>query len=145
MIRSGRSYAAGEARGPALLLTAPLSFSGGIAVETGEIIDRAHPQQGSTVSGRILVLPGGRGSSSSSSVLAEAIRLRTAPVGIVLASPDPIMVVGSLVAQTLYGLYLPIMVCPIDGVADDVVLSMICDGEGAATLTFDGGRPGEVS
>ena len=55
------------------------------------------------------------------------------------------MVVGSLVAQTLYGLYLPIMVCPIDGVADGVDLAMTCDSKGAATLTFGDLRRGELS
>src|SRR4026207_1613126 len=83
--REGRAYAAGSAGGLALVLREPLSLFGGIAVETGEIIDNAHPDRGKTVSGRILVAAGGRGSSSSSAVLAEAIRLDTAPAGIVLA------------------------------------------------------------
>lgn len=65
----------------------------------------------------ILVLPGGRGSSSSSAVLAEAIRLGTAPRGIVLGAPDPILTVGAIVARFLYGLACPIVVCPIEGIA----------------------------
>ena len=50
----------------------------------------------------------GRGSSSSSTVLAEAIRLDTAPLAIVLSEPDPILVIGAIVARRLYG-----RVCPI--------------------------------
>ena len=136
MQRAGRAYAAGDAEGPALVLQAPLSFYGGVAVATGEIVDRSHPDLGKVMAGRILVIPGGRGSSSSSSVLAEAIRLRTAPAGIVLARADPIMVVACLVAQRLYGLYLPMMVCPIEGIADGDPLHLACTDHGDATLSW---------
>jgi predicted aconitase with swiveling domain len=54
----------------------------------------------------------GRGSSSASTVLAEAIRLGTAPAAIVLAEPDPILVVGAMVAETLYGRRCPVVVLP---------------------------------
>lgn len=141
MRRQGRAYVAGTARGPALVLRAPLSFYGGVAPDTGEIIDRSHPDLGRNVAGRILVMPAGRGSSSSSSVLAEAIRIGTGPLGIVLARPDPIMVVGCLVARKLYDLTVPMMVCAIGGVADDDVVSMECDAQGAASLSLAGAGP----
>lgn len=114
MIR--RVLAAGDAERPALVLSQPLSLWGGVDIESGRIIDRSHPELGQTVTGTILVMPGGRGSSSSSSVLAEMIRLGTAPAGILLASADPILTVGALVAQALYGLSCPIVVWPIDAV-----------------------------
>ena len=110
------SYVAGDAAGPALVLERPLSFWGGIDAATGRIIDRTHPQAGTSVTRAILVMPGARGSSSSSAVLAECIRLGTAPAGIILASADPILVVGGLVAQSLYGKTCPIVVCAIDGI-----------------------------
>ena len=53
--------------------------------------------------GRILVMRAGRGSSSGSSVLAEAIRAGTAPAAIVLAERDAILAVGAMVAAELYG------------------------------------------
>jgi uncharacterized protein len=111
-----RRCAAGEAAGPALLLDDPLSLWGGIDVATGRIIDRSHPQLGACVTGTILVMPGGRGSSSSASVLAEAVRRRTGPAGIVLGTPDPILTVGALVAESLYGLRCPIVVCDLAGI-----------------------------
>ena len=126
MRRIGRAYAAGFAQGPALVLREPLSFWGGLAAQTGDIIDRSHPDLGRNVTGRVLVMPGGRGSSSSSSVLAEAIRLGTAPLAIVLARPDPIMVVGCLVPQLLYGLSLPVIVCSIEGIADGDPMRVVC-------------------
>jgi uncharacterized protein len=60
------------------------------------------------------VMPSGRGSSSSSSVLAEAIRLGTAPLAILLAEPDNILVLGALVAGYLYDRTCPIVVLPGD-------------------------------
>jgi len=59
-------------------------------------------------------MPFGRGSSSSSTVLAEAIRLGTAPAAIVLLEPDPILALGAIVAKELYGRALPIVVEPPD-------------------------------
>ena len=117
MTREARGYTEGEAAGVALVLSAPLSFWGGIDVETGRIIDNSHPDLGQQVTGRILVMPGGRGSSSASAVLAESIRRATGPAGIILAIPDPILTVGALVARALYGLRCPIVVCDIGGIS----------------------------
>jgi predicted aconitase with swiveling domain len=82
---------------------------GGLDPLTGEIIDRHHAQNGQIVSGRILVLPAGRGSSSSSTVLAEALRAGTAPAAIVLREADEIIVLGALVAEMLDGRSLPVL------------------------------------
>jgi 2-haloalkanoic acid dehalogenase type II len=45
-------------------------------------------------------------------VLAEAVRLGTAPLAILLAEPDEILVLGALVAEYLYGRVCPILVVP---------------------------------
>ncbi|HEX6988308.1 MAG TPA: DUF126 domain-containing protein, partial [Bacillota bacterium] len=75
----GQPLVDGTASGPLLRLDEPLSFWGGLDPASGRIIDRRHPQHGLAVTGRVLLMPGGRGSSSSSTVLAEAIRLGTGP------------------------------------------------------------------
>jgi hypothetical protein len=51
-----------------------------------------------------------RGSSSSSSVLAEAARAGVAPAAILLAAPDLILGVGAAVADELYRVQVPIVV-----------------------------------
>lgn len=135
MIRPARAYAGGEAEGEALVLTAPLSFWGGLDAQTGAIVDRSHPQCGACATGRILVMPGARGSSSSSSVLAEAIRLGTGPRGVVLGAPDPILTVGAIVARSLYGLACPIVVCPIEGIASGDRLRIRAGEDGEAEIT----------
>ena len=98
--------------GTALVLDEALSLWGGIDPATGRIIDAHHPQRGANVSGRIVVMPSGRGSSSSASVLAEAVRAGTAPMAIVLGEPDLILAIGSAVAEDLYGVTVPIVVAP---------------------------------
>jgi predicted aconitase with swiveling domain len=105
----GRFLVTGATRGP-VLATVPLSFWGGYDPETGRVIDRSHTALGESLAGRILAMPSGRGSSSSSTVLAEAIRLGTAPAAIVLSEPDPILVIGAIVATRLYGRTCPIVV-----------------------------------
>lgn len=107
---NGRWLVEGHATGPALVLDEPLSFWGGLDPSTGEIVETGHPQRGEVVTGRILVMPSGRGSSSSSTVLVESIRTGTAPAGIVLAEPDDIIVIGALVATELYGAPIPVIV-----------------------------------
>jgi predicted aconitase with swiveling domain len=99
----------GQAQGAGFVLREPLSFWGGLDATTGAIIDRWHPQRGETLTGRILVMESGRGSSSGSSVLAEAIRLKTGPAGIVLLSRDAIVSVGAMIAAELYGSACPVV------------------------------------
>ncbi len=106
----GRPLFPGDAAGPLLVLGQPLSFWGGLNPITGEIIDRRHPQSGHRLTGAVVAMPSGRGSSSASSVLAEAIRLGTAPAAILLRADDEIIVVGALVAAELYGTVCPVVV-----------------------------------
>jgi predicted aconitase with swiveling domain len=100
----------GSGNGPLLILDEPLSLWGGVDIATGQIVEKGHPQHGEVVGGRILALPHGRGSSSSSSVLAELLRLGIGPSGIVLGAPDSILVIGALVARALYGAICPVVV-----------------------------------
>lgn len=92
----------GNATGSALVLTEPLSFWGGLEPSSGVIIDGSHPAHGVMVTDTVLFLPSGRGSSSASSVLAEAVRLGTAPAALILAELDEIIALGIFVAHELY-------------------------------------------
>lgn len=105
-----RILAPGAAAGPVLVLDEPLSFWGGADPETGTIIDTHHPQLGASFAGRVLVMPAGRGSSSSSTVFAESIRNGVGPAAIVLGHADPILALGAFVADELYGRRVPVVV-----------------------------------
>jgi uncharacterized protein len=134
MASDARTLAPGTAVGEALVLRAPLSFWGGIDSETGTVIDRSHPDLGACVTGRVLVMPGGRGSSSSSSVLAETLRRGTGPVALVLSAADPILTVGAIVAEALYGIRCPIVVCSTDGIETGTPMRIAATRE-IATVT----------
>lgn len=122
---------AGEATGTALVLDEPVSLWGGFDPVTGEIIDRRHSQVGTSLAGVVLVMPSGRGSSGGSAGLAEATRLGTGPVAIVLGEPDEILVVGAVVAEELYGVTVPIVVVDLevyDAIATGMTVTVRHDG-----------------
>ena len=100
----------GAATGRALVLGGPLSLWGGLDPHDGRIIDPRHAQHGEVVTDRVLVLPYGRGSSSSSSILLEAVRLGTAPAAIVTRETDGILALGAVVAREMYGNCPPVLV-----------------------------------
>ncbi|MFI8849241.1 aconitase X swivel domain-containing protein [Streptomyces sp. NPDC053499] len=104
----GRTLHSGQARGTVLHLDEPLSFWGGVG-EDGTVVDVHHPQHGQSLTGRVVVMRSGRGSSSSAAVLAQRLQDGTAPAALVLASCDTILVVGALVAAELYDVHLPIV------------------------------------
>jgi uncharacterized protein len=137
-----RVLAPGRATGDALVLDEPLSFWGGLDPATGRLIDVHHPQHGEILTGRVLVMPSGRGSSSSSYVFAEAIRAGTAPVAVVLDEPDAIVALGAIVAGELYGIELPVVVAPGTAIANgDRVTVRAGDDDAVEVSLGGGGRP----
>lgn len=86
---------------PLMKLTASLSFWGGVDPATGRIIQVRHPECGQTISNVILALPGTIGSSSSSAVLLELIRLGIAPKALLLHEPDAILLIGCVVGREM--------------------------------------------
>ena len=85
----------------ALVLTAPISFWGGVDPKTSVIADVRHPQHGIPIAGTILTLPGTIGSSSASAILLELIHRNIAPAAIILHDPDAILLLGVLVAREM--------------------------------------------
>lgn len=106
----GRMIAPGTANGEAIVLEEPLSLWGGLDPASGEVIEPRHPQRGASLTGRVVVMAEARGSSSSSSVLAEAARAGVAPAAILLAASDLILAVGAAVADELYRVQIPVVV-----------------------------------
>jgi hypothetical protein len=127
---------AGRATGSTLPLGQPLSFWGGVDPADGRIIDPHHPNYGESVAGRVVIMPSGRGSSSSSSVLAESLRLGTGPAAIVLSEPDVIIAVGAMVASALYGSVCPVVVAAEDVPSASGVPVEVVAGDGGVNLVW---------
>ena len=76
-------------------------------------------------------MPSGRGSSSASSILLEAVRLHTAPAAIITAEVDGILALGAVVARELYDSAPPLLVVTADDYArlsDNQHLTINADG-----------------
>jgi uncharacterized protein len=105
----GKVIIPGEARGLALVGNEPLSFWGGYDWKTGEIIDRRHMLSGAVARDKILAIPCTRGSSTTTAVLLEAIRAKTAPAAIITTETDFFFALASVVADELYTSPLPLV------------------------------------
>ena len=99
----------GACRAPALVLDEPLSFWGGFDPVNGTIVDHHHPQRGACLAGKVLVMPGSRGSAGTPAAIAEAIRRGVGPVAIVLGGRDVNIAIGAMVAERLYGDAVPVL------------------------------------
>ncbi|PCE33751.1 aconitase X swivel domain-containing protein [Burkholderia ubonensis] len=140
-VLTGDTLVAGNAFADTLVLDKPLSFWGGYDSVEGRIIDRGHPLAGASLAGRVMVMAHAKGSSSSSSVLAEAVRNGTGPVGIVLKERDLIISIGAIVAAELYAIEVPV-VCVAEHVYDAIVRASgplrieAAGGIGGATISL---------
>ena len=112
LARAEHAMVPGRATGKVLRLDEPLSFWGGLDPATGRVIDRHHPQVGESVAGRVVAMPFGRGSSSGSSALCEAVRAGTGPAAILMGQFDEIVELGAIAADEVYGVLVPVLVLP---------------------------------
>ncbi len=109
IIIQGKPFIQGTASGVALATSEPLSFWGGYDWKTGEIIDKRHPLSGMIAKDKILVIPFTRGSSTTTAVLLEAIRAKTAPKAIITTATDFFFALASVVAEELYKMPIPLV------------------------------------
>ena len=130
-VLKGKPVVSGTASGEAIVSGEPISFWGGIDPRTGEVIDRRHELSGENVTGKIFVFPTGRGSSTSSAILLEAVRTGAAPAAIINVKIDPILALGSIVADEMYKRTVPIVLL------DEEAFSSIRQGD-RLTLETDG-------
>ncbi len=99
----------GATEGDILLSRQPISFWGGVDPATGLIIDRRHDRCGESVSGRVFAFPEEKGSSTASAVLVELIHNGHAPAAILTCRAAPIVALGAIVAEQLYGTTIPML------------------------------------
>ena len=99
-----RDYKFGGAPHKPILLLAVAQL-----IAKGEIIDRRHMLSGAIAKDRILAVPFTRGSSTTTAVLLEAIRAKTAPAAIITTDTDFFFALASVVANELYASPLPLV------------------------------------
>lgn len=105
----GEPLVPGEAQGELLVADQPLSFWGGYDQESGEIIDRRHPLSGQRAKGKVLALPGSRGSSTTTAVMLESVRAGSAPAALLVTQRELFFSLASVVADEMYGRVVPVV------------------------------------
>ena len=129
----------GTASGEVLKSSEPLSFWGGYDAKTGEIVDRRHPLSGMIALGKVLVVPFTKGSSTTSAILLEAVRVGTAPAAIVSRGRDAFLSLASIVADEMYQKPIPILAASdedFDRLHSGQVLDI--DADGVVTIANEG-------
>jgi len=97
-----QSIIEGDATGDLLVSDTGLSFWGGVNPVNGLIIDQHHPLHNHSVSGKILALPSGRGSSSGSGAILELLLNKAAPAALIFIEPEDILTLGIMVSEVLF-------------------------------------------
>lgn len=106
----GTPHVYGNVSGQLLASNLELSFWGGVNHETGEVIDRSHPLVGQCMKGKVLAIPGGRGSCSGSATILELIMNGNGPEALIFERTNEILAVGVFVAEELFGEKIPMVV-----------------------------------
>lgn len=99
----------GSAEGALLVLEEPISFWGGVDVCSGKIVDHNHPQMGESIAGKVLVLPGTRGSTASPGALLEALAAGVGPAAIILTEPDNVCLVAASMCSAIGANEIPVL------------------------------------
>jgi len=99
MILQGRKVANGKADGEALVSSDGISFYGGVEPETGKVVEKGHPLEGQSVTGKILVFPTGKGSTVGSYTIYDMKKRGTAPAAIINKEIETIVAVGAIISE----------------------------------------------
>lgn len=76
-----------------------ISFFGGVNPDTGIIMEKGHELEGKCIKGKILVFPGGKGSTVGSVLLYRLMKNGVAPAGMIMKDAEPIVAVGAIVSE----------------------------------------------
>ena len=68
--------------------------------ETGEVIEKAHDIEGRSVAKRVLIFPGGKGSSVvQSDGLYQLMMHKNQPVAMIIQNPETVLVAGAIIME----------------------------------------------
>ena len=90
--------ASGCASGPALVTRDAISFLGNVDARTGMVVDPAHELFDQCIAGKVLIFPGGKGSTVGSYVIYQLKKRDLAPVAMINIHSEPIVAVGAIIS-----------------------------------------------
>lgn len=88
----------GCASGEAIVTRAAISFLGNVDPETGIVIDPGHELYGRCIAGKVLIFPGGKGSTVGSYVIYQLKKRDVAPAAMINLRSEPIVAVGAIIS-----------------------------------------------
>ncbi|MDO5847989.1 MAG: DUF126 domain-containing protein [Methanobrevibacter sp.] len=99
MVIKARNIGKGIGKGELIVSSEPISFLGGVDPETGIIIDPNHELKGENIKGKVLFIPGGKGSTVGSYVIFQMKKNGTAPNAIICIEAEPIIATGAIMSD----------------------------------------------
>jgi len=129
---SGRGISGGKGCGRLVVSPVPISFLSGVDPDTGVIVEKGHPLKGTSISGKVLAFPFGKGSTVGSYVLYALSRNGHAPAAIINTESEAIIATGAIIAG------IPMIdriSVPLLQLKDDVAVTV--DGDNG-TMDYDG-------
>ena len=98
IVLKGRKVCGGVAEGEALVTKEAIGFLGGVNPNTGVVVEKKHELEGQKITGRVLVFPHGKGSTSGPYVIHATARRGNGPVAMINVKAEPIIAVGAVMA-----------------------------------------------
>ena len=95
----GRSISKGIAKGKVLISKQKISFLGAVDPVTGIIVDKSLDIYGKNITNRILIFPGGKGSTVGSYVIYQLKKHGKSPCAMINRRSDTIVAVGAIIAE----------------------------------------------
>ncbi len=89
----------GKAKGEALVTKQPLSFLGSVDMKTGIVIEKGHELAGKSIKGKVLVFPGGKGSTVGSYAIYQLKKNGASPCAMINVKAEPIVAVGAIISD----------------------------------------------
>jgi len=99
VVIKGRSVFKGVGEGEALVSKQAISFVGGVDPDSGVVIERRHDLEGENIRDRVLIFPGGKGSTAGSYIIYALARNGTAPQAMINLVAEPIIVTGAVMGR----------------------------------------------
>ena len=98
MMISCHKISSGSASGPALVSKESISFLGTVDPDTGKVVDPKHQLFGKCIGGKVLIFPGGKGSTVGSYVIYQLKKRGVAPAAMINIMSEPIVAVGAIIS-----------------------------------------------
>jgi uncharacterized protein len=98
LLLRGSAITPGRAAGEALVTRERIAFNLGVDERTGVVVERGHELEGTCIAGKVLVFPGGKGSTASSFSMLQMVSRGCGPIALVNMESDAIVAAGAVLA-----------------------------------------------